>query len=54
MVMVQRLSDQDPASKDLSSLVDPIPDFSRSIYYDFGVAELLRTPVHIVFWNEPT
>ena len=26
--MVQRLSDQDPAPKDLSSLVDPVPYFS--------------------------
>ena len=29
--MVQGLSDQDPASKDLSSPVDPIQDFSQSM-----------------------
>ena len=29
--MVLHLSDQDPSSKDLSSLVDPVPDFSWSI-----------------------
>ena len=29
--MVQHLSDQDPAPKDLSSLVNPVPDFSQSI-----------------------
>ena len=29
--MVQRLSDQDPTPKDLSSPVDHVPDFSQSI-----------------------
>ena len=38
--MVQCLSDQDPSPKDLSSPVDPVPDFSQSInksYRDYAM-----------------
>ena len=48
--MVQCLSDQDPAPKDLSSPIDPVQDFSRSIHigsYDFSISlQLLLSFAH--------